>query len=179
MGLQGLLKQHREAILKEWIDAVIDTYPLDASRFFKTQADPFANPVGSSTKNSLTGLFDQLLVGMDREAVIPILDPVIRIRAIQDFSPSQAVGFIFALKGIVRKKIKKGLGAAGVEDELAAWERAVDDLALLAFDIFEGCRERLYNIKANQEKTKVYSAFKRAGLITEVADGDPNLPDSH
>ena len=50
---------------------------------------------------------------------------------------------------------------------------------MLAFDIYMGCRERLYDIKANEEKSKVYKAFKRAGLITEIQDDDPGLLDSN
>ena len=50
---------------------------------------------------------------------------------------------------------------------------------MLAFDIFMGCKERLYDIKANEEKNKVYKAFKRAGLITEIQDDDPGLLDSN
>jgi hypothetical protein len=179
MGLQDLLRQHRDAILEAWINSVIDTYPVEASRFFKAQSDQFANPVGNSVRNGLAGIFDQLFQGLDREAVIPILDPIIRIRAIQDFSPSQAVGFVFTLKQIIRKKIQKQLADSRLNEEFTALERSVDDLALLAFDIFDGCRERLYDIKANQEKTKVYKAFRRAGLVTEITDDDPGLHDSN
>ena len=39
---------------------VVDTYPADTSRFLKRQKDPFANPVGNTTLESLEAVVGEL-----------------------------------------------------------------------------------------------------------------------
>ena len=171
MALEKLLEKNKTAIHKKWFDAVVKTYPLDTSRFLKTSKDFFANPVGGNLSNGLAVILDELIKGPDREKVIFSLDPIIRVRAIQDFSPSQALAFIASLKKIVREMLKKDLRHhEPLSSQLLQFERRVDELLLLAFDIYMGCRERIYDLKANEEKNKVYKAFKRAGLITDISE---------
>ncbi len=173
MGLKAILQQKKKAIVKDWIDLVIDTYPGDSSKFMKSKGDRFANPVGSTISQGLDALFDGLLNGDSREKMMDMLDPVVRIRAVQDFAPSQAVFFIIYLKKLIREKLKKETKKDKIADELAELEFKIDELSLLGFDVYMGCKETLFSIKANQEKTKIYKAFKRAGLVTEVEEIGP------
>jgi len=179
MEFEHIVKSKKDAILKKWFDIVAGTYPIDTSGFIKSQKDRFANPAGGAFTDGLDAMFDDLLNGMDRERLIPNIEPMIKIRAVQDFSPSQAVSFIFSLKTLVREVLNKKLDDRRMREALFLYESRVDQLVMLAFDIFMGCKERLYDIKANEEKSKVYKAFKRAGLITEIQDDDPNLMDSN
>jgi hypothetical protein len=100
---------------------------------------------------------------------------MIRVRAIQDFTPSQATAFILSLKTIVQEKTEKHLEKANAVKELRMFEKKVDLLLFLAFDLYVECREQIYRLKANEEKNKVFKAFKRAGLISEIADDGPDL----
>jgi hypothetical protein len=40
-------------------------------------------------------------------------------------------------------------------------------LGLLAFDIYMQCREKIYELKANEMKERTFKAFARAGLVKE------------
>jgi hypothetical protein len=171
--LEGLLEQKKAVIVKNWFDTTMKTYKEDTAQFFKKNRDPFANPVGNTTLRGLEVLFDELLKDMDREVITSFLDPVIRIRAVQDFSPSQAVGFIIALKEVIREIIKKELSENQIVNDLLHFESRIDELSLIAFNIYMECRERIFHIKANEEKSKVFKAFSRAGLITEDPTEDP------
>ena len=169
MRIEDLLEEKKADIVKKWFKLLTDTYPVDTAGFLKNQKDPFANPVGSKLLSGLTGLMDYLLTDKDPSAISDFLDPIIRIRAVQTmFSPSQAIAFIFDLKKIIRDTLKKELKNTQTKDQLWAFESKIDRLTLNAFDLFTACREKLYEIRANQERSKVYSAFKRAGLITEI-----------
>jgi hypothetical protein len=173
MGLKRYLEKNRSAIVKKWIDAVINTYPLDTSQFLKSQNDRFANPVGITVSEGLNSLFDELVTEPAENRMREHLDPIIRIRAIQDFTPSQATSFILSLKNIIRETLKKQLGKTGSEKELLELDTKIDRLLLLAFNIYVECREKIYDLKANEEKNKVFKAFKRAGLISEISDDRP------
>jgi hypothetical protein len=98
MGLEKLLVKKRDAIVTEWFDLVAKTYAPDTAQFLKKNTDPFTNPMGGYLSKGLTGLFDQLITGLDRETVRPLLDPIVRVRAIQSFSPSKAVAFVLVVK---------------------------------------------------------------------------------
>ena len=69
MGLEKVLSKKRNAIVGDWFDMVAKTYAPDTAQFLKRNKDPFSNPVGGYLTKGLAGLFDQLLTGMDREAV--------------------------------------------------------------------------------------------------------------
>lgn len=175
MRIENLLEQRKAAIVKKWFDLVIQTYPADTSNFLKTQKDPFANPVGQTVRRGLEALFDLLIQGPDNDTISSFLDPIIRIRAVQDFTPSQAIAFIFALKQVIRENLKKELRETAAALELLNLESAVDDLALIAFDIYMECRQKLLELKANDQKAKTLEVLKRAGLICELPD--PSEPE--
>lgn len=142
--------ERREAIVQRWVHLTLATYPADAVRFLREEPDPFANPVGSTIAEALAALFGELLAGLQPERVRPLLDRVIRLRAVQDFSPSQAVGFIFLLKPVLREELAKAGREAPMAEELAELEAEIDRLGLLAFDLFMGCREQIFALRVKE-----------------------------
>lgn len=173
MKLETLLTQNRSTIVKRWLDQILDTYPADTHKFFKKQKNQFANPVGYTLSEEIDHLYTELLQGVDSDRATSILDGIIRIRAVQDFSPSQAVGFIFLLKGVIREKLETEIREKRLSDELTMFESRIDDLVLLAFEVYMRCREKLYEIRANEMKNQVYRLLKRADLICEIPEWEP------
>ena len=170
MDLGKHLTQKKSSIVKAWFEKVASTYPIDTAQFIKNQRDPFANPVGQNSLKSLDAMFDLIVVGFEREAARPLVDPIIRIRAIQDFTPAQAVRFIFDLKTIIRQSVPADQKGAPGSKALLLLDERIDELGLLAFDIFMQCREKIYELKATEMRERTYSAFSRAGLIKEPDD---------
>ena len=170
MGLEKILAKKRDAIVADWFDLVAKTYAPDTAQFLKKNTDPFTNPVGGYLTKGLAGLFDQLLTGLDQETVLPLLDPIVRVRAIQSFSPSKAIAFVLVIKQIVRKHLSLDSKSRLLVKDLLEFEDRVDAMSLFAFDIYTQCREKIFELKANEEKERVFKAFKRAGLIKEVPE---------
>jgi hypothetical protein len=166
MKLAERVAAQRSAIVKRWFELVAATYPPDTARFLKSQKDPFANPVGQSTIGSLQTALDALLEGADAQVQAEALDPVIRIRAVQAFSPARATAFILALKPIIRDALGKELTGDGVYQELLVLEGRIDEMLLIGFDIYLKCRETLFQLKVDLEKNRIYHAFERAGIVT-------------
>ncbi len=100
-------------------------------------------------------LFDELTGGFDLAKVTPVLDEIVHIRAVQDFRASEAVGFIFLLKPVVRKLFA---GPA-----LEALDRRIDELALAAFDLYMRCREKAAEIRVHEARRRVYLLERAAG----------------
>jgi len=109
---------------------------------------------------------------MDEETITSFLDPLIRIRAVQGFSPSQAVYFIFALKPVIRETLQKVIREDPFLKEQFQFESKIDELGLLAFNIYMECREKIYQLKANELRNRTFSAFKRAGLVSEIPNAE-------
>ncbi|MFA4915340.1 MAG: RsbRD N-terminal domain-containing protein [Syntrophales bacterium] len=171
MGLKNLLIQKKAIILEKWIDKILETYPNDAAEFFKKKDNRFANPVGYTILHEIEPLYGELLEGFSAEKISPFLDRIIRIRAVQDFSPSEAISFVFSLKNVIRTELKRDI----IEDrllyeDLLKFESRIDELALIAFDVYMKCREKIYEIRVDEVKNKTFSLLKRANLITETQE---------
>jgi hypothetical protein len=149
-SLLELTASQREAVVRKWLAHTSSSYPDQTTRFLLDTQDPFRNPVGSALKKGLPVLFDQLAGEFSMEQIAPALDDIVRIRAVQDFSASQAVGFIFHLKEITREEL--GPETPG----LAALDKRIDRLAQAAFDIYMECREKTWRIQVREAKRRVY-----------------------
>lgn len=172
MSLLKQLTRKKSGIIKKWFDGIIATYPVDTAQFLANQKDPFANPVGQTTRENLEAIFDQIITAANPNTVHEFLNPIIRIRAIQDFTPAKAISWIFDLKDIIRNDLALHAGDGQHLEELNRLERRIDQFGLQAFDIYMQCREKIYDLKANEMRARTLSAFSRAGLIKDPADND-------
>ncbi len=171
MNLKQHLIEHRSAIQKKWFDAIAESYPSETSSFLKKQKAQFTNPVGYTLAEGLEHLFGALVKEMLPEDVKLFLDSIVRIRAIQEFTASEAVSFIFRLKPVIRQELGPDiLNQEGIAEELAAFEFAIDDLALFAFDLYMKCREKIYELKANEARNMTFRLLQQAKLIVDNQD---------
>lgn len=146
MKLKNLLSEKRYAIVKKWFDAILSIYPPETSNFMKNNKNQFTNPAGHTILHSIEKIFEELLEG--RWETRSELDNILRIKAVQDFTPSEATQFVFHLKKVIREELKNEIQDNNLFDELLRFESEIDRMALLAFDIFMKCREKIYELKA-------------------------------
>jgi hypothetical protein len=165
--LVSLITKQRSTVISKWFESAIQAYAPDTAAFIKRQKDQFANPVGSHTRKAVEVLFDQLMGDMDAGAINTHLDPVMRIRAVQNLTPSQATAFIFSLKKTLRDMLGKELQDTGLGRQFLELEARIDRLSLAAFDTYMACREKIYELKANETRDRTFKAFERAGLISK------------
>ncbi len=167
MVLKEFLIQKKSTILKKWFDRILLTYPEETQRFLGRQKDPFANPVGATILAGIGGLYDELLKGGEFSKASFFLDNIIRVRAVQDFSPSAAIAFIPLLKKVVRDEMPTGADGGRLFEDLGEFERRIDQLTLLAFDIYMACREKLYEIRVNEIKNRSARMLERLNSARE------------
>jgi len=165
MRLQNLLSKRKSAILKRWFDVILETYPTDSAGFLRNKKDLYANPVGHTIAQGLKGFFEQFLEETDFDAAPPLLDNIIRLRAVQDFTPSQALIFIFLLKNVIKEELKDEIKEQQLFEELLILESKIDKVALLSFDIYVKCREKIYELKANDIQKWAFRQLQRANEI--------------
>ncbi len=100
---------------------------------------------------------------MSSWGAVQAVDRLVRVRAVQDMTASQALGFIPALKTILREELRELLKED--PEALRALEDRIDRLTLLAFDIYSGCKERLYQIRVEEIRTRTERLLKMANLV--------------
>ena len=171
MTLASRLKQKKSTVAAEWLDRTLRTYPTDSVNFFSKQKDQFANPVGHAHAQGTQGIVDILVESKELGEAQPHLMEIIRIRAIQDMPASAAISFVFFLKDVVRTLLKSELKDPSFAIDLQAFDKRVDELALIAFDAYASCREKLYAIRVDEVKRNVSNHLKRTGFF----ESDPGI----
>ena len=166
-----LLAQSKGVIAGKWLDRIVASYPADTAGFLKKKRDEFANPVGMTLAKGTGELVDALLDGTSVEALREALEPMVKIRAVQDFSPSAAVAFVFQLKDVIRDVAGDRLTGAGDREELRTLEQRIDKMALLAFDVYASCREQVADIRVSELKRTVANVLKRSGWFEDPQQG--------
>lgn len=151
MELTEALANTKKEVLSRWIERTLDSYTSPG--FFKKSKDPFANPVGSNISSGLTEVFDLLLAGADQQAYLAPLDRVVRIRAVQDFTPAQAVAPLLELKWVVKQVLSSSKETKPLLSQLDNLDCEIDRIALAAFNIYCECREQLYRNRINELKS--------------------------
>ena len=107
-------------------------------------------------------MFDELLQGIDTDRTAPILAEIVKLKAVQDFTPGQALQFVFELKDVLYDlKNEKIKGEAMPYDQVRTFELEIDKLARLAFDIYVSCKEKLYEIRVNEIRNQTHMLIRR------------------
>ncbi len=167
------LQEKRAAVLERWIALTLATYPAEAEKVFARKNDEFRNPIGHAVRAALSAL-EQHLFGetINSESLERALDDLIRLRAVQNFTASEAVGFVFLLKQALREE----LGEQGVDAANLPILEKIDHLALKAFDVYMQCREQLYQARMRDALGRPSPALQRRnGAAASSSAAEPNL----
>jgi hypothetical protein len=182
MTLGDRLREKRSAIADRWIGDTLNTYSKDASAAFGRQKNAFANPVGHALRVGLNAAVEDIVEGKDPEEICPHLDEIIKMRAVQEFTPSEALAFVFSLKETIRAELGKAVNEPSLAGELAQLDRRIDRIGLLAFDLYVDSREKIHQLRINEMKRSVSNIVKvmdRQGPDPETADALEQLETSN
>lgn len=165
MGLIEAMAERAEELSQKWADLILGTYPAETQAVWRKNHDQFSNPVGCNILESTSRLIPLLLSWNDAEAVAKALDQIVKIRAVQDFSPSQALSFVFLLKKVLRQEFTQELSAKGELEELLRFETRVDNLAVMAFDLYVASRDQIARMRVEEVKRAHTNIVRRANLM--------------
>lgn len=151
-SLKHYLHTNKKEITGKWIESVYASYPHNNRNLLKGENDPFLNPVGSTLKRCCVRIYEGMISGASPEEIRDSIDDIVRIRAVQGFTPSEAVSFLFTLRKTVCDYIlldeNMAFPVSGIM-EIDAW---IDAAAALGFDIYMECRESIFTLRINEIK---------------------------
>jgi hypothetical protein len=144
----------RQALLEQWFAEIVKGYPEQTARHIAAEGDAFHNPTGHTLRQHLADILDAVFAGNGAH-LTPALREIVHLRAVQDFTAAQAVAFLLPLKAILR-----------AEPEARTFDERIDRLMLLAFDLYVECRERVWEIRWNEQKRRSWLLDRREGVAT-------------
>jgi hypothetical protein len=158
--INELLNKKKFAIVGNWVESILNSYPAEAGNFLKLKKNQFSNPIGHIITTNADKIFDELINGRDFGKIKLLLDEIIKLRAVQSFSPSQAVYFLLYLKNAIRDELKAELVEKTISDELSNFELLIDQMILLGFDLYMESREKIFKIRVNEIKSRSFKAVE-------------------
>lgn len=174
MTIDDVLRERRDSIVKQWLETIYATYPFDTTGFLRSRKNQFANPVGHATEAAVEAMFDAICgADLPEGKLEGALADLIRVRAIQQFTPEQATGIIFCVKPLLRQSLMAALREPGILEAYLEMESRVDTLSLLAFRMYAEDRERMHMLKVDEYKRRYAQLIRRAEMIVEGPAGDP------
>jgi hypothetical protein len=160
--LNELLIERRVELCQRWRDAVLADYGAQTAARWRREQDPFANPVGHALATGLPALLSWVAgEGEPGAGASAALEALVRIRSVQELSPSRAVGFVHRLRGAIRQELASELAGGERAAELAAVEERIERLGLLAFDVYVRLREQVFRLRQEELKRSVASILRR------------------
>jgi hypothetical protein len=165
-SLPAELASRKAELVDRWLDKAARIYPPETAPLLKREGDPFGNPVGFALSTGISGLVDGLLSDADAAQLEARVEPILRIRSVQSLSPSQALGFVFELKDVIREVLGDALLLRPAMEWIAL-EARIDQLALLCFEIFTRWRESVHEIRVRDIKRQLSGYLRRF----ELAEG--------
>lgn len=162
MTLQDLLAGRQAAVCGRWLDAILAGYGEVTAARWRREKDPFANPVGQALTAGLPPLLEAVLRdGEPAAGAVTALDAIVRIRSVQELTPSRAVSFVSLLRDAVRQELAQDLAGGAHAGALADLDARVERLQLLAFDAYVRVREQLFRLRQDELKRSVASILRR------------------
>lgn len=169
MSLKNLLAAEQKNIAEKWLQAVSGTYPFGTVGFLRTKKDPFINPVGQRNNVAAEAFVSSLLDDEpDEDALAEVIEEFVRVRAVQNFSPEDAVGIILALKPIISEvlgdKLTNYIKEHGLR-EYQLLEGHIDALTLLSFGSYVRCREKMAEMRIDEFKRRHSQIIRQAERV--------------
>jgi hypothetical protein len=88
---------------------------------------------------------------------------------VQNYSPRQAVGFVFLFRRALADVLRDELAGVHAE-ELIELDARLDEMALEAWDRYAACRDKMSELRAREATARTYTLLKRAGLLADASE---------
>lgn len=152
--MEQLLLNRKSTILEEWCRVVLATYPAETASFLTAEQDQFCNPIGHVLTQTGELLLEIALSNVERGRAEDGLGDIVRIRAVQDFSPSQALSFVDAMRKAIRREILPMVVEKASLGHLLSIESRLDEALLIALDLYVACKKQIDDIRIKEAKAE-------------------------
>jgi hypothetical protein len=162
MTLKDLLAAKKEEILQRWLNRILEDYPPDTQTFFRQNKSPYSNPIGFTLLKGMQGVIDQISRPLSAEEARSILEPVMKVRAVENLPHCQKEKFILPLGEIVSEIVREEKRKDLISDQ--GWielNSRIRWLVLLSMDLYSECREKVNRLRMKEGGKKARAVQDR------------------
>jgi len=170
-SLISFFTEHSSAIRKSWFKALVSEYPEESARHIGSSTDEFANPIGHVIGEVADSMVKGLAEGAPASELAERMFPLIKIKAVQSFTPAEAMNCLLALKRMVLSRLKTS-GHEDAEAIAASVDLLFDEMLCLCFNLYCQCRDKLHEVKEDELKRNLFMLLKRSGALDESGQGE-------
>ena len=157
--LTELLIKKKSSIITNWIQQILDSWPTETKKYLSLEKNQFSNPIGFTISNNIEKIYEVIIGDGSINEITPLLDEIIKIRAVQELSASQAIDFVFLVKKVVRDELSMEIHQENIFDELFDFDSSIDRIALRAFDLYQESREKVFQLRVKEIKSNFISTL--------------------
>jgi hypothetical protein len=165
MTLKDFLAEKKTIILDRWLDRILEDYPPHSQAFFRENKSPYSNPVGFTLRRGMEETMDQILRPMQVEDARAILEPVMKVRAVENLPPARRLRFILPLREVLDEIMREGERKDLGGQDWTELNIRINRLALLGLELYSECREKVNQLRIKEgEKRAGEVQGRRAGV---------------
>ena len=154
MALRDFLEDKKEIILERWLDRVLEDYPPETQTFFRENKNPYSNPIGFTLRKGMEGILDQILRPLSVEEARAILEPVMKVRAVENLPSSGRGDFILPLREVVPEIVREEKREDLLGRDLPDLNSRINRLALLGMNLYSECREKVNQLRIKESEKR-------------------------
>ena len=170
-SIKSFFAEHATTVRKRWFEALVSDYPEESARHIRKNNDQFANPVGYVIGEVADSVVKGLAENSPASEIAGAMYPLIRIKAVQSFTPAEAVSCVLSLKRTVRD-VLDGVGPDDSDQIRTVLDSVFDEMLFLCFNQYSDCRDKLHEIKEDELKRNLYMLLKRSGAVDGQGQGE-------
>ena len=150
LPIYKVLQENEHHILAQWqSNAFSQAHELLPGNTAKGQ---FTDPISYNIEKNTAAIFKWLIKATDDNDLAEALEEICRLRAVQNSKPSEALGFIGALKQVIHRTLTSGKLIRSNTDDLIDVDERIDKIAWQAFDFYCACQAQIYELRVNEIK---------------------------
>lgn len=151
LSIYKVLRENEQHILAKWRSDVFSQVPHELLPGNTAQGQ-FTDPISYNIEKNTATILKWLIKAADDNDLAEALEEICRLRAVQNSKPSEALGFIGALKHVIHQLLASGKIIRPNADDLRDVDARIDEIAGQAFDFYCACRAQIYELRVNEIK---------------------------
>ena len=165
MTLRDFLEEKKNILLQRWFERILEDYPPESHAFFRDNKSPYSNPIGFTLRRGMEGIIDGILLPATVEGARAILEPVMKVRAVENLPPSQGGKFILPLREVISEIVSEARKQDPLGQEWLDLNSQITQLALLGMNLYSECREKVDQLRIRERERRVGGVRdRRAGV---------------
>ena len=162
MTLKDLIAENKTVILQRWFDRLLEDYPPETQALFRENRSPYSNPIGFTLRRGMEGILEGFLTPAAAAEARAVLEPVMRVRAVENLPSPQGGKFILPLREIIGEILEEAEIKEILEREWLDLNSQISRLALLGMNLYSECREKVHRLRMKEGEERARLRSRRA-----------------